>query len=169
MQNNHLVRNEAAIGHDHAPAHNPVLEMCRDLPECRLAAGATLLEEGQSAGVLYFLISGEVEVLKQGIQIDCVSEPGSVFGEISLLLNLPHTATVKALMDSRFHRAQNPSEFSRTHPELYAHISTLLAHRLHSLTDHLVETRLQLKFGAEHAVSHRITEALQRCFITPAS
>jgi CRP-like cAMP-binding protein len=146
-----------------------ILEMCHDLPERCLAAGEILLEEDQRAGVLYFLISGEVEILKRGIEIDCVSEPGSVFGEMSVLLGLPHMATVKALTDSRFYCAQNPSEFSRTHPELYLQVSTLLAQRLQSVTNHLVETRLQLKAEHEHHLAHRIMEALQKCLGTPAT
>jgi CRP-like cAMP-binding protein len=143
--------------------------MCDQLPELQLEPGDALLQEGDRAGVFYFLISGEVEILKHGIQIDLVSEPGAVFGEMSFLLNSPHMATVRALTHSRFYRAENPSDFSRSHPDLYMHVSMLLARRLQSVTDHLVETRLQLKSETEHALRRRLSEALRRCLTTPAS
>jgi CRP/FNR family transcriptional regulator, cyclic AMP receptor protein len=147
----------------------PILELCRELPECRFGTGETVLEEGQKSGVLYFMISGEVLVLKQGIKISRISEPGAVFGELSVLLDMPHMATVKALEESRFYRAANPKEFSKTHPEINVYISTLLARRLQAVTSHLVETQLQLKSKTEHVVMHRIMEALQRGLGTPAT
>ena len=48
--------------------------------------GETIIEEGSTTGMLFFLIDGEVEVYKDDVQIAAISEPGSVFGEMSALL-----------------------------------------------------------------------------------
>jgi len=56
-----------------------------------------LLPEGQTSGHLYVLKSGSIEVLRGEMQVAVVEEPGAVFGEMSVLLNRPHTATVRAL------------------------------------------------------------------------
>lgn len=58
-----------------------LLEHCRGLPQVRFAAGATVLEEGAAAGVLYVLTDGAVEIVKGAVQITAVAEPGALFGE----------------------------------------------------------------------------------------
>ena len=71
-----------------------LLEYCPpEMPQRKVAAGEVLLEEGKRAGVLLILIEGAVEIVKGDYQIDLISEPGAVFGEISVLLDTPHTAT----------------------------------------------------------------------------
>ena len=78
-----------------------ILSFCQDLPEAIFGPGEVLLAEGKKEELLYILIEGELEVLKGDFQINTVSEPGAIFGEISVLLDLPHMATVKALTPTR--------------------------------------------------------------------
>ena len=73
-----------------------ILEHCVAVRRERLEAGAILLEEQERTGRLFGLIEGQVEVLRGNTQIALIKEPGSIFGEMSMLLDLPHTATVKA-------------------------------------------------------------------------
>jgi hypothetical protein len=47
---------------------------------------------------------GAVEVVREGVQIAKVTEPGVVFGEFSVLLDQPHTADLRALEASWFSR-----------------------------------------------------------------
>jgi len=56
-------------------------------------AGAVLLTEGRKTDRLYVVIDGVIEILRHGIQVALVNEPGAVLGEISVLLDVPHTAT----------------------------------------------------------------------------
>jgi len=56
-----------------------------------------------SAASLMILNNGAVTVVKEGVEIVKVTEPGAVFGELSALLGLPHTANVHALEDLEFH------------------------------------------------------------------
>ena len=55
-------------------------------------AGETVLTDGSRTDRLLILRKGNVTVVKEGIEIARVTEPGAVFGEISALLDCPHTA-----------------------------------------------------------------------------
>ena len=73
------------------------------LPLTSYEAGETVLAEGSRTDRLFILRKGNVAIIKEGIEIARVSEPGAVFGEISALLDCPHTADVRALASSQFH------------------------------------------------------------------
>jgi len=76
------------------------------VPAMRARAGA--LDTGGAAsttGRLLILKEGAVAVVKEGVEIARVTEPGAVFGELSALLDQPHTADVRALEASQFHVA----------------------------------------------------------------
>jgi CRP-like cAMP-binding protein len=64
--------------------------------------GETVLAAGSTTGRLLILKQGAVEVVKEGVEIAKVTEPGAVFGELSVLLDQPHTADVRALEASQF-------------------------------------------------------------------
>ena len=66
------------------------------LPEITLAAGDTLVREGDAGSSLWVLVSGALQVRKGGIAISTIKLPGAVIGEISLLLDAPYSATVVA-------------------------------------------------------------------------
>jgi CRP-like cAMP-binding protein len=68
-------------------------------------AGETVLAGGYTTGQLLILRKGLVAVAKEGVEIARVTDPGAVFGEISALLDQPHSADVSALTTSQFHVA----------------------------------------------------------------
>ena len=74
-----------------------ILEYCADLKEVRFKSGQDMLPEGDRLGKLLVLIEGQVEIIRERTQVTLVDEPGSVFGEMAVLLDMPHSATVKAL------------------------------------------------------------------------
>ena len=74
-----------------------ILSYCKGFQEVTFAPGEVLLSEGGKKGVLYILIEGKIEVLKDDLRVGTVAEPGSILGEISVLLDVPHTATLRAL------------------------------------------------------------------------
>ena len=151
----------------------PILEQCRGLPEQRFAAGTVLLAEGATTGLLIVLIEGEVEILKGDFQIATVADPGAIFGEISLLLEKPHMATVRATAPVRAYVAEGGAAFLRGHPELATEISRLLAQRLHGLTTYLVDLKRQFEDRADHlGMVDDVLETLahqQRASFTPGS
>ena len=67
---------------------------------------------------------------------------GSIVGELSMLDGGPRSASVIALRNSKlsFVSRTGFAEFSQSSPELYRHVTTLLAHRLRDTNDALVAT-----------------------------
>ena len=127
-----------------------VLERCRDLPTRTFAPGEVIIAEGTTTGVLYILASGSIEVVKNDTQINTVSEPGAFFGEVSLLLEAPHTATVRAIDTAMFHVADDPHTLLTSRPELALGLARLLARRLHFVTTYLVDLKRQFEDHGGH-------------------
>jgi CRP/FNR family transcriptional regulator, cyclic AMP receptor protein len=82
------------------------------LPVVKHPAHEVVLTAGSKTGRLFFLKSGAVEVIKDGVQIANVSAPGSVFGDQAVLLDQPHTADVRTLEQSEFYVADAPAMFA---------------------------------------------------------
>jgi CRP-like cAMP-binding protein len=61
-------------------------------------AGHTIFKEGEAGDKMYVIKSGQVEVLRNGAQINTLKE-NSFFGEMALVSDEPRNATVKALSD----------------------------------------------------------------------
>jgi CRP/FNR family cyclic AMP-dependent transcriptional regulator len=54
--------------------------------------GETVIVDGSRSGRLLILRKGTVAIMKGDTEIAKVAEPGAVFGELSVLLDQPHTA-----------------------------------------------------------------------------
>ena len=74
------------------------------LPVVTYEAGETVIAEGSRTGRLLILGKGVVAIVKEDTEIAQVAEPGAVFGELSVLLDKPHTAEVRNLAVSRSQR-----------------------------------------------------------------
>jgi CRP/FNR family transcriptional regulator, cyclic AMP receptor protein len=127
-----------------------VLRACQGLPIQEFAAGEVVVVEGSPAGALYVLASGSVEVVKGDVQITTVAEPGAFFGEMSVLLARPHTATVRALEPSSFHVVDDPLGFLHAHPASTFELARLLARRLHFVNSYLVDLKRQFQDRGDH-------------------
>ncbi len=127
-----------------------MLALAASFPQRVIPPGVILLEEGRRTGVLYVLEGGTVEILKAGVPITSVSQPGSVFGEVSILLDHPHIATVRVTVESRFREICDPMPFLRAHPDAALHVSVLLAQRLSAVTAYLVDLKRQHEDRRDH-------------------
>ncbi len=127
-----------------------ILDHCTGAPREDFAAGAILLGEGETSGRLYVLAAGSVEVLRGDTQVAVVREPGSVFGEMSVLLNLPHTATVRALTPVGAFVFDDADTFLKSHPEIAFFLGRLLAQRLNAATTYLVDLKRQFEGHGNH-------------------
>lgn len=127
-----------------------VEESIRSLPVVSVPEGANIIVEGVQLDRIYFLKAGRLEVIRDEIRVNLIKTPGSVLGEISVLLNQPSTATVKALDEAELFECVNPFEFLKQHPEVTLHMSSLLASRLASATQYLVDVKEQLKDCSDH-------------------
>ncbi len=137
-----------------------ILELIQDHEVRRFEPGQIVMEKGAQTDRLYVLIDGKVEVVNDGIRVSTISEAGATFGEISVLLDGNHTATVRALTPCSFHVLENPRELLQTSPLICFHVCKLLAHRLDSLTRYLVDVKQQFA-GHDHiGMVDEVLEAL---------
>jgi CRP-like cAMP-binding protein len=127
-----------------------ILSYCQGLPERTFNPGDTLLVDQEKDGVIYILISGAIEVLKGEIQVATTTEPGAIFGEMSVLMDIPHTATVKALTASRVHVVERAAEFLQSQTDIAYQLAKLLAQRLFSVTTYLVDLKKQFADQQDH-------------------
>ena len=150
-----------------------ILPFCQALPARTFEPGTVLLEEGKTSGLLYVLIDGEVEIVKGDFQINVVSDPGAIFGEISALLDIPHMATVRAVTTCRAHVVEDGDTFLQSHREIAYQLSKLLAQRLHGVTTYLVDLKRQFEDHGSHlSMIDDVLETLvhqQRQEFTPGS
>jgi CRP/FNR family cyclic AMP-dependent transcriptional regulator len=127
-----------------------ILEHCSGMPVEAVAANAVLLQEGQKTGYAYVLVEGCLEVLRGDTQVAVSEEPGSLYGEMSILLDTPHTATVRAVTDSRVHVIEDAEAFFRAHPKLAWLAARLLASRLNAATSYLADLMRQYEGYGDH-------------------
>jgi MFS family permease len=81
------------------PLPQPVLEsLARALVPVNVEAGREVFRQGELGDRFYIVAEGEVEIVSDG-RIVAVTSPGGYFGEISLLRDVPRTATVRAKAD----------------------------------------------------------------------
>ena len=92
--------------------------------------GDVLVKEGTSSDGLYVVLSGEVEVEAKGHRIATLKE-GQVFGEMSLLMRNPASATVRALRHTSLLRLPKHDFDSLilSHPQVLEHVATLIDQR----------------------------------------
>jgi CRP/FNR family transcriptional regulator, cyclic AMP receptor protein len=102
-----------------------VLQRIATLPLATYQPGETVLAAGTKTGRLLILRKGAVTIEKEGTEIAKVTEPGAVFGELSALLNQPHTADVRALETSEFRVA--PAEVLEQDPAIQSRHSVSIS------------------------------------------
>ena len=60
-------------------------------------AGAAVMTEGEHGDRFYVLLSGLMTVTQSDLGPRAVLRPGAYFGEVALAMNIPRTASVRAL------------------------------------------------------------------------
>jgi CRP-like cAMP-binding protein len=130
------------------------------LPLATYQAGETVLAAASTTGRLLILKKGAVEVVKDGVEIARVAEPGAVFGELSVLLDQPHTADVRALEASQFHVA-DAATLLRVEPFALFYVATVLAQRLDGANKAVVELKQQVQTGEPRVVIGKTVERLE--------
>jgi CRP/FNR family cyclic AMP-dependent transcriptional regulator len=113
-------------------------------------AGTVLLPEGANTGRLYVLVEGAVEISRNGINFATSADPGAIFGEMSVLLDLPHTATVKTTAQSTVYEIKDATTFMGSDPAIALLVAKTLAQRLYSATTYLVDLKKQYSGQSNH-------------------
>jgi CRP/FNR family transcriptional regulator, cyclic AMP receptor protein len=122
--------------------------------------GESVIADGSKTGRLLILKKGAVTIEKEGTEIAKVTEPGAVFGELSLLLDHPHAADVFALETSQFHVA-NAAALLAQNPIAVLYIAKMLAHRLDAANLALIQLKSQLQTGEPNNVVAKTVSKLE--------
>ena len=130
------------------------------LPLATYRAGEAVLDAASTTGRLLILKEGAVKVVKEGVEIARVTEPGAVFGELSALLDQPHTADVHALEDSQFHVASTAVPLMRD-PIMLLYVAKVLARRVDSANRALVALKHQVQAGQSSSVTCQTVDKIE--------
>lgn len=142
--------------------------------ELTVAAGQTIYEAGQIERALYILLSGavEVDVTPPRAADRMVAElgPGSVFGESSFFHAGPHSATVKALADSRLVRINREAFDALLQSNnlaalrVAANAAKVLAARLQKADEYIVELLESIQDRKVHAALAKFRATMDHSF-----
>ena len=116
-------------------------ELFASARSCRLKAGATLFHKGDKGDGCYRLDKGLLKV--------CLTSPkgeeriiaflcsGAIVGDLAVIDGLPRAASIAAVTDSELHFVSQVAfqHFAEKHPEIYQHLTKMLAARLRSADD----------------------------------
>jgi CRP/FNR family transcriptional regulator, cyclic AMP receptor protein len=97
-------------------------------------AGYRLIDQGGKTGKLFVLREGELEVHRDGTLISTTRQAGAIFGEMSLLLETTHSATVLALTDIEVFVIADALRVLEANPAWTLQIARLLARRVEATT-----------------------------------
>jgi CRP/FNR family cyclic AMP-dependent transcriptional regulator len=144
-----------------------VLNYCGGATRRDVPAGSLVLQEGSKTGHLFVLLEGRLEVLKGDSVVALLTEPGAMLGEMSVLLDQPHTATVRAAADSVVYEFDDAAAFLRDQPQVSLLIARLLAQRLNAANTYLADLMHQYAGHGTHL--SMVGELLQSMINLPPS
>lgn len=126
-----------------------VIRLCHDLPTREISAGENLMSQGGTRLEMAVLKKGKVEITMDGQQLSIIDRPGAIFGEMAVILQCPHTATVRALEDSTFYLIEDPSTFLWERAEFNFELLKLLARRLERINKRVADQKHQAETQRE--------------------
>ncbi|WP_421724150.1 Crp/Fnr family transcriptional regulator [Bauldia sp.] len=127
-----------------------ILDHCERLATEQFEQGTIIIDEGGASGRLIVLEEGVVEVLRGDTTIARIAEPGSIFGEMSVLLDRPYTATVRAATPVSARVTDDAARFMSENPTVALAIAKGLAQRLNAATTYLVDIKRQYQGQGDH-------------------
>lgn len=115
-----------------------------------LPAGTVLLKQGTRSGKLYILLEGTVDVKREETLVATADERGAMFGEMSALLDVPHTANVVARTPVTVYEFTDAASFLQSDPAVSLAVARKLAQRLNTVTTYLVDLKRQYAGHSNH-------------------
>src|SRR4051794_19516647 len=95
-----------------------LLASSEGLPLRDVEPGQVLVREGERSEALYVLVRGALTVTRAGVTIAVISTPGSLVGEVAVLVGGVHSATVTATIPSAVRAAEDGEAFLSSSPEV---------------------------------------------------
>ena len=106
-----------------------------------ISPGETIITQGEEANGFYILHSGKVEVIKDGVLLSVLQQPGALFGEMGGIINKPRTCTVRAKDPTKVIHVltNNLKDFIQKNPDTVEEIFKTLSGRLDRTTQKLAQ------------------------------
>lgn len=111
------------------------------LPTEVLPAGTFLTLEGGQSGRVYVLVQGKLTVLREGVVLASIDQPGALIGEMAVLLERPHSASVRAEGSVTVRVMADAASSFAADPALALHVARVAVGRLNTTSALLVELR----------------------------
>jgi CRP-like cAMP-binding protein len=124
-----------------------LMSLSESLPVREIEAGHVLVREGERSGALYVLERGALTVTRAGVSIAVISAPGSLVGELAVLVGGDHSATVTATIPSTVRVAEDGVAFLRSSPDVTLLVAQEVAQRMQGLVAYVAELKLQESEG----------------------
>lgn len=116
-----------------------LLTLAASHPTRTYAAGEILVGQGYQGGDLFILESGQLAVERDGVRIATIATPGSLIGEMSVVLGTANSATVQAEKPTTVRVIRDARQYLKTDAELTFRIAWLMANRLDATSAYLVQ------------------------------
>ena len=116
-----------------------LLTLAASHPSRLFATGEILIGQGYQGGDLFILESGQLSVERDGVRIATIATPGSLIGEMSVVLGTANSATVQAEKPTTVRVIRDARQYLRTDPELTFRVAWLMANRLDATSAYLVQ------------------------------
>jgi CRP-like cAMP-binding protein len=116
-----------------------LLTLAASHPTRVYAAGEILIGQGFEGGDLFILEAGQLAVERDGVRIATIATPGSLIGEMSVVLGTVNSATVQAEKSTTVRVIRDARQYLKTDPELTFRIAWLMANRLDATSAYLVQ------------------------------
>ena len=136
-------RNQHTARVNQAARNADLIALTADRPRRTFAAGEVMVTEGDRLTQMLILESGSVTVERDGTPFARIDTPGSVFGEMSVVLGKPASATVRATADTVLRQIDDPEGFLAEQPGAALAVLRMTASRLDGLTQYLVDVKQQ--------------------------
>jgi len=129
--------------------------------------GEIIASEGDIDTNVFILLKGMIGVFKGGVELARFCEKGTVIGEMSMILETPRTATIKALEDSYIAEIiGNLEKIIEKFPDITKNIVVNLAERLMKTTEDfgIIAEKLNDVEGDEYCESLKIKEDMMKTY-----
>ena len=137
-----------------------LLALTASRPTRTLADGEVLLVQGEGGGDLFILLSGKLVVVRDGVTIATIAQPGTLVGEMSVLLGIRNSATVRAERETKVRVIRDANKLLEAEPGLARRVAALVAGRLEATSALLVELAKHNKGKSEQGLLTRILSTL---------
>lgn len=125
-----------------------LLSLTASQPQEHLSPGDVLITAGATDGGMFVLEAGELVVSRDGVELARLTTPGTMVGEMAVLLGNPASATVRAGTAATVRSLRNARAVLENEPRLAFYVASVLAGRLDATSALLVELSRQESAGS---------------------